>query len=170
MKIQIIVDMNIVILGDGSVNIDCSKFKEQFIFCEINEKEKWIEKEPFNGKEQPEVWIEIEEFIDIAKLKSNQPNSYSVWDEDTKSWIEDIELKEQQRVQAIKSKAEELILTRYSITWQLNHPRTDTQYKSNYDFIDNIRKISNEAEANGTKVEDINWEITMANGNKKEEV
>ncbi len=55
MKTQIIVDMNIVILGDVSVDMDCSKFKEQFIFCEVNEKEKWIEKEPFNGREQPEA-------------------------------------------------------------------------------------------------------------------
>ena len=160
MKIQIIVDMNLIIIGDTSVDMDCSKFKEQFVFCEVNEKEKWIEREPFNGREQPEVWIEIEEFIDIAKLKSNQPNSYSVWDEDTKSWIEDIELKEQQRVQAIKSKANELILAKYSIIWQLNHPRVDIQYKSDYDFIDNIRRTSNEAEANGTALEDINWETT----------
>lgn len=95
MKVQIIVDINLVIVNNTSVNIDCSKFKEQFVFCEINEKEKWIEKEPFNGREQPEHWNEIEEFIEIAKLNSNQPNSYSVWDEDTKSWIEDIELKKE---------------------------------------------------------------------------
>ena len=157
MKTQIIVDMNLIIIGDTSVDMDCSKFKEQFIFCEVNEKEKWIEKEPFNGREQPEDWIEIEEFIEIAKLNGNQPNSYSVWNEDTKSWIEDIEKKETQRIQQIKAKAEELILARYSIIWQLNHPRVDTQYKSDYAFIDNIRIISNEAEANGTALEDIDW-------------
>ena len=95
MEIQIIVDKNLVIIGDGSINIDCSKFTEQFEFCEVNEKEKWIEKVPFNGKEQPEDWIEIEEFIEVAKLKSNQPNSYSVWYDDSKSWIEDMELKKE---------------------------------------------------------------------------
>ena len=95
MKIQIIVDKNLVIIDDNSIDVDCSKFKEQFVFCEVNEKEKWIEKETFNGKEEPEDWIEIEEFIDIVKLKSNQPNSYSVWDEDSKSWIEDMELKKE---------------------------------------------------------------------------
>ena len=157
MKTQIIVDMNLVIIGEGSIDIDCSKFKGQFIFCEINEKEKWIEKEPFNGREQPKRWNEIEEFLDTAKLKSNQPNSYSVWNEDAKTWIEDNGLKESQRIQAIKAKANELILTRYSIIWQLNHPRIDAQYKSDYDFIDNIRKISNEAEANGTKAEDVDF-------------
>ena len=95
MEIQIIVDKNLVILGDNSIDINCSQFKEQFVFCEVNEKEKWIEKEPFNGKEQPEDWIKIDEFIDTTKLKSNQPNSYSVWNEDTKSWIEDKTLKEE---------------------------------------------------------------------------
>lgn len=68
--------------------------------------------------------------------------------------------KEIQRIQEIKSKANELILARYSIIWQLNHPRVDVQYKSDYDFIDNIRRISNEAEANGTALEDINWEAS----------
>lgn len=95
MKVQIIVDTNLVIVNDDSINIDCSQFKEQFVFCEVNEKEKWIEKEAFNGKEDPEDWIEIEEFIGIAKLKSNQPNSYSVWNEDSKSWVEDKELKKE---------------------------------------------------------------------------
>lgn len=95
MKTQIIVDENLVIMDDTSVNIDCTKFKEQFIFCEVNKKEKWIEKEPFNGKEQPKQWNEIEDFIDIAKLKSNRPNSYSVWNEDTRSWVEDEALKKE---------------------------------------------------------------------------
>lgn len=91
MKVQIIVDKNLVIIDDTSVNIDCSKFKKHFVFCEVNEKEKWIEKETFNGKEEPEDWIEIEEFIDIAKLKGNQPNSYSVWNGN--EWVEDKILK-----------------------------------------------------------------------------
>ena len=91
MKVQIIVNTNLVIVDDTSINIDCSKFKEHFVFCEVNEKEKWIEKVPFNGKEQPEDWIEIEEFIEIAKLKGNQPNSYSVWNGN--EWVEDEILK-----------------------------------------------------------------------------
>lgn len=69
-----------------------------------------------------------------------------------------VKIKETQRIQQIKAKAEELILARYSIIWQLNHPRVDVQYKNDYDFIDNIRRISNEAEASGTALEDINWE------------
>ena len=115
MKIQIIVDKNLVILGDDSANIDCSKFKEQFVFCEVNEKEKWIEKESFNGKEQPEDWNEIEEFIDIATLKSNQPNSYSVWDDGTKTWIDDENIKNEFIL--INNKAEkELRLSQIVVT------------------------------------------------------
>ena len=105
MKIQIIVDKNLVIVDDTGVNMDCSKFKEQFIFCEVTEKEKWIEKEPFNGKEQPGDWIEIEEFIEIAKLKGNQPNSYSVWNGN--EWVEDETLKNE--YVALQSKTEKAL-------------------------------------------------------------
>ena len=66
---------------------------------------------------------------------------------------------EEERISQIKAKASELILAKYSIIWQLNHPRTDVTYASDYAYIDNIRDISNEAEANGTALEDINWEV-----------
>ena len=88
------------------------------------------------------------------------PKQFDEWDYTQNLWVENIEKKETQRIQEIKFKANELILARYSIIWQLNHPRVDAQYKSDYDFIDNIRRISNEAEANGTALEDINWEVT----------
>ena len=66
---------------------------------------------------------------------------------------------EEERVASIKSKAEELITTKYSIIWQLNHPRLDEAYKDDYAYIDSIRDISNEAESNGTALEDINWGV-----------
>ena len=165
MKVQIIVDINLVIIDDASINIDCSKFKEQFVFCEINEKEKWIEKELFNGREQPEDWNEIEDFIDIAKLKSNKPNSYSVWNEDTKSWIEDIELKETQRIQQIEAKCNQLIVPVYPIHKQINITNLLTPYiEEDRDamkaFINNKRAICHQAIADGTNVVDINWELT----------
>ena len=100
----------------------------------------------------------------LGKIKDEHtllvPKQFDEWDYTQNRWIENIEKKETQRIQEIKYKAEELILARYSIIWQLNHPRVDIQYKSDYDFIDNIRRISNEAEANDTDLEDINWEIT----------
>ena len=37
-------------------------------------------------------------------------------------------------------------------------------------FIDSKRAICHKAIADGTKAEDVDWEVTMANGNKKEEV
>ena len=43
--------------------------------------------------------------------------------------------------------------------WQLNHPGTDVTYASDYAYIDGIRDISNEAEANGTALEDIDWGV-----------
>lgn len=100
----------------------------------------------------------------LGKIKDEHtlliPKQFDEWDYTQNKWIENIEKKETHRIQQIKAKAEELILARYSIIWQLNHPRVDIQYKDAYDFIDNIRRISNEAEANGTALEDINWEVT----------
>lgn len=66
---------------------------------------------------------------------------------------------EKQRISSIKAKAEQLITAKYSIIWQLNHPRLDESYKDDYAYIDRIRDISNEAETKGTKLEDINWGV-----------
>lgn len=66
---------------------------------------------------------------------------------------------EKQRVLSIKSKAGEIIINRYSIVWQLNHPRIDETYKAEYEWIDKIREISNKAELEGTAMEDINWDL-----------
>ncbi len=165
MKVQIIVDTNLVIIDDASIDIDCSKFKEQFVFCEVNEKEKWIEKVLFNGREQPEDWNEIEDFIDIAKLKSNKPNNYSVWNEDTKSWIEDNELKETQRIHQIETKCNQVIEDVYPIYKQINITNLLTPYiKQDKEdmraFIDSKRAICHKAIADGTNLKDINWEAT----------
>ncbi len=100
----------------------------------------------------------------LGKIKDEHtllvPKQFDEWNYTQNKWIEYIEKKETHRIQQIKAKAEELILARYSIIWQLNHPRVDIQYKDDYNFIDNIRRISNEAEANNTALEDINWEVT----------
>lgn len=66
---------------------------------------------------------------------------------------------EEQRISSIKAKAEELITAKYSIIWQLNHPRLDETYKDDYAYIDRIRDISNEAEINGALLEDIDWTL-----------
>ena len=64
-----------------------------------------------------------------------------------------------QRIFQIKAKASELITAKYTIVWQLNHPRTDVNYARDYAYIDGIRDISNEAEVNGTALEDIDWRV-----------
>lgn len=64
-----------------------------------------------------------------------------------------------ERIQAIKAKASEIITSKYSIAWQLNNPRADTAYTKDYEWIDNVREISNKAELNGTALENIDWGI-----------
>ena len=76
-----------------------------------------------------------------------------------KTYEEKLAEQNEQRIQAIKSKASELITSKYPIIWQLNHPRTDVTYVADYAYIDSIRRISNEAEANGTALEDIVWGV-----------
>lgn len=79
---------------------------------------------------------------------------------DTKKPLTDEELKlfyDENRINSIKAKAGEIIKSKYSIEWQLNHPRVDVTYATQYAWIDNIRAISNEAELNGTALEDISW-------------
>lgn len=66
---------------------------------------------------------------------------------------------EENRIANIKSKAGEIIKGKYSIEWQLNNPRVDETYSEQYKWIDSIRMISNEAETNNTKLEDIDWGI-----------
>lgn len=63
-----------------------------------------------------------------------------------------------QRIQAIKSKAGELINSKYPDYKQLNIIRVGgSELDAMTAYIDRIRAISNEAESNGTKVEDVQW-------------
>lgn len=66
---------------------------------------------------------------------------------------------EKQRILSIKAEAGRIIESRYSIIWQLNHPRMNIAYASEYAWIDSIRAISNEAEINGSALEYIDWGI-----------
>ena len=88
--------------------------------------------------------------------------------EQYKLWLEEgntpepefsLEQLDAQRISQIKAKASELILNKYSIYWQLNHPRLDITYVDEYKWIDNIRAISNQAELDGTSLENIDWGI-----------
>lgn len=81
--------------------------------------------------------------------------SYNLYLESKKETAEEVNAA---RIIGIKSKAGEIIQSKYSIIWQLNHPRGDANYIEQYAWIDRIRDISNEAEINGTQLGDIIWE------------
>ena len=71
--------------------------------------------------------------------------------------VEELEI---QRIQAIKAKAGELINSKYPDYKQLNIIRVGgSELDEMTAYIDSIREISNEAERNGTKVEDIQWQF-----------
>ena len=68
---------------------------------------------------------------------------------------------EEQRISSIKSKAQSLILSKYSLEKQssANLGLYGEEYLVEMKaYISNIIRISNEAELNGTKVEDIQWQ------------
>ena len=66
---------------------------------------------------------------------------------------------EAQRIQAIKSKAAELIRNKYPDYKQLNIIRIGgAELEAMSAYIDSIREISNKAEQDGIKVEDIQWQ------------
>lgn len=68
---------------------------------------------------------------------------------------------ENQRVSEIKSKAQSLILSKYSLEKQSSAQLGiygGVYLQEMKDYIANIIRISNEAEINGTKVEDIQWQ------------
>lgn len=68
----------------------------------------------------------------------------------------DIEI---ERIQAIKSKAAELIRNKYPDYKQLNIIRVGgSELEAMSAYIDSIREISNKAEQDGTKVEDVQWQ------------
>lgn len=78
---------------------------------------------------------------------------------------EEIEAKrlvdEEQRVQSIKLTAQSLILSKYSLEKQSSANLGiygEAYLQEMKDYISNIIRISNEAEMDGTKVEDVQWQ------------
>lgn len=107
--------------------------------------------------------------LSVAGINTQGFNvSYSIEAEEYKQWISegnipepeftDAEI-EAQRIQAIKSKASELITSKYPDYKQLNIIRVQgVELETMSAYIDLIREISNKAEQDGTKVEDIQWQ------------
>lgn len=66
---------------------------------------------------------------------------------------------EAQRIQSIKLKAAELIRNKYPDYKQLNIIRVGgSELEEMTAYIDSIREISNKAEQDGTKAEDVQWQ------------
>ena len=105
----------------------------------------------------------------IGKIKDEHtilvPKEFDKWDEISKSWIEDIEKKETQRIQQIEPRCNQSIESVYPIYKQINitnllTPYTEENREYMRAFIDNKRVICHKAITDGTKAEDINWEVT----------
>lgn len=74
---------------------------------------------------------------------------------------EELVKKEEYRVQSIKLTAQSLILSKYPLEKQSSANLGlygEVYLQEMKDYIANIIRISNEAEINGTKVEDIQWQ------------
>lgn len=74
---------------------------------------------------------------------------------------EELAKQEDYRVQSIKLTAQSLILSKYSLEKQSSAQLGlygEEYLQEMKDYISNIIRISNEAELNGTKVEDIQWQ------------
>ena len=107
--------------------------------------------------EIPTPNIEVSEEVWQEAININA-NCY----EDGKFIVKDFRTDEEieiQRIQAIKSKASELITLKYPDYKQLNIIRVGgSELDAMTAYIDGIRAISNEAEQDGTKVENVQWE------------
>lgn len=99
----------------------------------------------------------------LGKIKddvtTSKPEQFDKWDYDSDKWVEDVIEIEKQRISSIKAKANELIEMIYPIYKQNNilMSQITEDIKGMNAYILNIRNISNEAEANGTLLQDIVW-------------
>lgn len=80
------------------------------------------------------------------------------------AYIENKEKMEELRVSLIKQKAGEFIEAKYPLYKQINitnllSPYTQDDKNKMIAYIDGIRRVSNEAEAKGTALEDIDWGV-----------
>ena len=93
------------------------------------------------------------------------PKQFDEWDYTQNKWVENNEKKETQRIQEIESKCNQSIEAIYPIYKQINITNLLTPYtEEDKDVmkasIDSKRAICHKAIADGSKVEDINWEVT----------
>ena len=101
-----------------------------------------------------EVTTELEDVLVEQVSKRHIPTEKEIAEELTKQ--------EEYRVQSIKLTAQSLILSKYSLEKQSSAQLGlygEEYLQEMKDCISNIIRISNEAEANGTALEDIDWGV-----------
>ena len=99
-----------------------------------------------------EATQELEDVLQEQASKRRIPTAEEI--------AEELSKKEEYRVQSIKLTAQSLILSKYSLEKQssANLGLYGEEYLVEMkDYISNIIRISNKAELNGTKVENIQW-------------
>lgn len=144
--------------------------KEGFAICFNEDKQKWEYVEDNRNKI---VYIkDTKEELKVnhlGKIKVEYtlliPKEFDEWDYTQNKWVENIEKKEIQRTQQIESRCNKAIVAVYPIYKQINITNLLTSYTEEdreimKTFIDNKRAICYKAIADGTKIEDINWEVT----------
>ena len=123
----------------------------------------WYDKEVHTKIPTPNIEVSDEVWQEAININANcyENGKFIVKDFRTD------EQKEQSRVQQIESKCNQSIIDVYPIYKQINitnllTPYTEDDREDMKSFIDSKRTICHKAITDGTKVEDINWEV--ANG------
>ena len=108
----------------------------------------------FNKNGEQAGFVDLEEQPILST--TDKPEEGQIFNFHTKRWYTKpvFAIAREEINKQIKVKAGEIITAKYSIVWQLNHPRIDENYKAEYEWIDNIRNLSNEVEANNLTVEE----------------
>lgn len=121
-----------------------------------NKLQGWYDYEIHSNIPTPNIEVTEEQWQEAININAN---AY----EDGKFIVKDFrtpEEIEQNRISSIKSKTQSLIISKYSLEKQSSAQLGlygEVYLQEMKDYISNIIRISNEAELNGTKVEDIQW-------------
>ncbi len=123
MKYQILVKENIVMIGNGAVEKDCSLFVDEFVFCEINDDKRWVECDPFVGREELDDWYEVLEFIKNAEnslteelILREEVLSQNTLEEEISLTEEEIAEQEKFKIENEFKQAKELALNSITVT------------------------------------------------------
>ena len=108
----------------------------------------------------------------IGKIKDAHtllvPTQFDEWDYTQNQWVEDEAESEKDRIQKIESRCNKTIESVYPIYKQINitnllTPYTEEDRDIMKDFINSKRAICHKAIADGTKAEDVDFEVNNGN-------